>query len=267
MLQQDFFLTKKKEARCFFPDGEWDAWSGMRGGQGPINGCQIGTRCPILHVPSWRVNDGQPGGRLQFPGVAFLLSTCYGFGHGSKPCTQCKVHSVRRHQHPTVDCLRSLLCPGLQRQQDFMQWLCRFLLGCMYPGAPYERKYLAMELLNMLLEAWSPRSAAAVDGGSVYVRPEPVTDVDAFEPFCAGFLGRGTVELLMGAAPRARDAQMCVGVCLGLFGRSVAGPLLSDATTWPLLLGFFARRCSRCMGCHWTGHGRRGMPRRRPTER
>ena len=40
----------------------------------------------------------------------------------------------------------------LALQQQFMQWLTRLLLGSMYPGSPYERKAMAIDLLYAVLE-------------------------------------------------------------------------------------------------------------------
>ncbi|XP_024527150.1 thyroid adenoma-associated protein homolog [Selaginella moellendorffii] len=42
----------------------------------------------------------------------------------------------------------------LAEMQAFMQWLTRLLVSSLYPSAPYERKYMAMEILNVLLDVW-----------------------------------------------------------------------------------------------------------------
>lgn len=36
-----------------------------------------------------------------------------------------------------------------------MRWFTRALLGSVYPGAPFERKFLAMLLLNTLVSSWN----------------------------------------------------------------------------------------------------------------
>ena len=35
------------------------------------------------------------------------------------------------------------------------QWFTRLLLGSLYPGAPFERKFMAMLLLETLLTTWN----------------------------------------------------------------------------------------------------------------
>lgn len=39
-------------------------------------------------------------------------------------------------------------------KQAFNQWLCRVLVAGLYPGGPYARKLLCVELLNALLDTW-----------------------------------------------------------------------------------------------------------------
>ena len=90
-----------------------------------------------------------------------------------------------------------------------MQWLSQTVLASLYPGGPYERKYLAMLLLNTLLEVWN-----APDGGSkAYTRPtiNPTPDTGLacnagtlvignhrFQAFCDGFFDAQTMHLLLG---------------------------------------------------------------------
>ena len=97
----------------------------------------------------------------------------------------------------------------VQRQADFMHWLSQTVLASLYPGGPYERKYLAMLLLNTLLEVWN-----APDGGSkAYTRPSSTSQGDAglacnagtlvignhqFQAFCDGFFDAQTIHLLLG---------------------------------------------------------------------
>ena len=89
-----------------------------------------------------------------------------------------------------------------------MQWLSQTLLACIYPGAPYERKYLAMLLLNTLLDAWNAPDA----GCKSYTKPSSQknsssSSTDAgvmvvgdvrFQAFCDGFFGPQTTQLLLG---------------------------------------------------------------------
>lgn len=90
-----------------------------------------------------------------------------------------------------------------------MHWLSQTVLASLYPGGPYERKYLAMLLLNTLLEVWN-----APDGGSkAYTRPSSSTLGHAglacqagtlligshrFQAFCDGFFDAQTIHLLLG---------------------------------------------------------------------
>ena len=92
-----------------------------------------------------------------------------------------------------------------------MHWLSQKVLASLYPGGPYERKYLAMLLLNTLLEVWN-----APDGGSkAYTRPSSSTQGDTglacnvgtlvigqhqFQAFCHGFFDAQTVRLLLGTS-------------------------------------------------------------------
>ena len=46
-------------------------------------------------------------------------------------------------------------CAELRQAAAFLRWLTRLLLGSLYPGAAFERKFLAMLLLNALVQAWS----------------------------------------------------------------------------------------------------------------
>ena len=49
-----------------------------------------------------------------------------------------------------------LLTPAaLQPVAAWTRWLTRLLLGSLYPGAPFERKFLAMLLLEALLSTWN----------------------------------------------------------------------------------------------------------------
>ena len=44
---------------------------------------------------------------------------------------------------------------ALQPVAAWTRWLTRLLLGSLYPGAPFERKFLAMLLLEALLSTWN----------------------------------------------------------------------------------------------------------------
>ena len=44
---------------------------------------------------------------------------------------------------------------ALQPVAAWTQWFTRLLLGSLYPGAPFERKFMAMLLLETLLTTWN----------------------------------------------------------------------------------------------------------------
>ncbi len=89
-----------------------------------------------------------------------------------------------------------------------MQWLSQTLIACLYPGSPYERKYMAILLLNTLLEVWNAPDA----GCKAYTKPTSHEDNAAparnagtlvvgglhFKAFCDGFFDPQTTKLLLG---------------------------------------------------------------------
>ena len=88
-----------------------------------------------------------------------------------------------------------------------MQWLSQTLLASLYPGAPYERKYLAMLLLKTLLEVWNAPNA----GCKYYTKPTShqgvvsatsagflMTGGVKFQAFHEGFFGPQTTRVLLG---------------------------------------------------------------------
>jgi hypothetical protein len=109
----------------------------------------------------------------------------------------------------------------VRRQQAFMQWLTRTLLGSVYPGAPYARKNFALELLTTVMDCWqeeqawvaSPLSpagqvaaAAAAAGGAADdgSRADPAA-IFGFQPFCEGFVSAESTELLLSAVGNSWD--------------------------------------------------------------
>ncbi|DBB01023.1 TPA: hypothetical protein ACH3X1_000923 [Trebouxia sp. C0004] len=115
---------------------------------------------------------------------------------------------------PHVDAHAQDDLAGVRRQEAFMQWLSQMLLACLYPGAPYERKYMAILLLNTLLEVWNTPNA----GCKSYTKPssrENGTVADnpgtlvlgglRFNAFCDGFFQPQTTKLLLGAAVDSWD--------------------------------------------------------------
>lgn len=88
-----------------------------------------------------------------------------------------------------------------------MQWLTQTLVASLYPGAPYERKYLAVLLLDTLLEVWNSPDA----GCKSYIRLAAseqslpasnagllVVGQHRFKAFCDGFFEAKTTRLLLG---------------------------------------------------------------------
>ena len=49
-----------------------------------------------------------------------------------------------------------------ERCAAWTRWLVRTLLASTYPGSPYERKYMALDLLNAVAETWDPSETEAV---------------------------------------------------------------------------------------------------------
>ena len=86
-----------------------------------------------------------------------------------------------------------------------MQWVTRYLVGCLYPEAPSSRKYLAMQLLNTVLDVWQTPNGST----KFYQRPEDTVLEDggalrigqhSFAPFCPGFFGPDLTQKLLGEA-------------------------------------------------------------------
>ena len=61
-------------------------------------------------------------------------------------------------------------CAELRQAAAFLRWLTRLLLGSLYPGAAFERKFLAMLLLNALIQAWSAPDKALRGSRWVYTQ-------------------------------------------------------------------------------------------------
>lgn len=96
---------------------------------------------------------------------------------------------------------------GVQRQQDFMQWLTQTLVASLYPGAPYERKYLAVLLLDTVLEVWNSPDISCKSNSRHEDGEESLHTGDAgllivgslrFKAFCDGFFEAKTTRLLLG---------------------------------------------------------------------
>ena len=127
---------------------------------------------------------------------------------------------VQPHILPTLfSCL--IFASGVHRQQDFMQWLTQTLIASLYPGAPYERKYLAVLLLGTLLEVWnSPdagcKSFISLQGGEGSLPASNdgllVVGQHSFKAFCDGFFEAKTTRLLLGEHHCISVCALCGGV-------------------------------------------------------
>eukprot|EP00951_Prasinocladus_malaysianus_P002381 scaffold16886_cov37-Prasinocladus_malaysianus.AAC.1 len=63
--------------------------------------------------------------------------------------------------------------------------------GCLYPGAPHERKHVAMDCLMAVLGKWAGSDGAA----SGVIVPTPDGNTQQFQPLCANFYSQGTVQV------------------------------------------------------------------------
>lgn len=86
-----------------------------------------------------------------------------------------------------------------------MQWVTGYLVACLYPEAPSSRKYLAMQLLNTVLDVWQTPNGST----KFYQRPEDTVlessgalriGQHTFAPFCPGFFGPDLTQKLLGEA-------------------------------------------------------------------
>ncbi|KAK9830510.1 hypothetical protein WJX72_012147 [[Myrmecia] bisecta] len=116
----------------------------------------------------------------------------------------------------------------LQRLVAFMQWLTRSLLGSLYPGAPFERKYLATLLLNTLLE---------VRGEAGILSPAHEGPLDLL---CPGFEGPTAVEVLLGAVVDSWD-RLREGSITALMHMATPLPGLDRPELLPPVLGWACR--------------------------
>lgn len=83
-----------------------------------------------------------------------------------------------------------------------MRWFSRMLLASLYPGAPFERKFLAMLLLDTLLNVWSTADKAikySAPGNREYDAGMAdllaMASAQGIELLCPGFLGPKTVQV------------------------------------------------------------------------
>lgn len=109
---------------------------------------------------------------------------------------------------------------AIKRINEWLQWLTATSLASLYPGAPHERRFLALQLLNNVLDVWQeqpPAASAAVQSPLGAPTPSPQQQqqqgprvaekahlqqqqllLPALQPFCPGFFSGGTVTTLLG---------------------------------------------------------------------
>ncbi|GAB4815827.1 hypothetical protein N2152v2_002873 [Parachlorella kessleri] len=90
---------------------------------------------------------------------------------------------------------------GVALSERWLRWLSNTLMASVYPGAPFARTFMAVELLNALLEGFGdlivPGQAPTALPSGCEVRPLPP---GSFAPFCPGFASKALVDLLLVAA-------------------------------------------------------------------
>lgn len=81
---------------------------------------------------------------------------------------------------------------SIAEMQEFMQLLSQYLLSSLYPSAPYERKNMATELLNAIIEVWSlsPETKPMESNSLV---------AEGFSPYQAGLLSAEATLVVVGA--------------------------------------------------------------------
>ena len=176
-------------------------------------------------------------------------------------------HSLRQHVHALPQACRdgsteryswACLYAGLQRLQDFVQWVTRYLVGCLYPEAPSSRKYLAMQLLNTVLDVWQTPNGST----KFYQRPEDtVLEGDgalrigqhSFAPFHLGFFGPDLTQKLLGEACSRLWTSLSRGLqifCLGYCGPETTLALLGEQQRClPFCSGFIRLETSQVSLC------------------
>jgi hypothetical protein len=92
----------------------------------------------------------------------------------------------------------------------------RALLGSLYPGAPFERKFLAMLLLNTLLAVWNtPDKAVRCSSPGIGQREGCLAgllraaDAQGIHLLCPSFLGAKTVQASTSHLLRMTASEMC----------------------------------------------------------
>ncbi|CAI0388533.1 unnamed protein product [Linum tenue] len=71
---------------------------------------------------------------------------------------------------------------GIERAADlfsFMRWLACFLFFSCYPSAPYRRKIMAMELIQIMLNVWSIRPSQDDSGSCLHPYSNSITSPDS----------------------------------------------------------------------------------------
>ncbi|KAG1680341.1 hypothetical protein FOA52_015431 [Chlamydomonas sp. UWO 241] len=107
----------------------------------------------------------------------------------------------------------------IEAMQGFSQWLCRTLVAGLYPGGPYARKLLCVELLNAVLDTWPPGGATGGTAGGA-------TDATAGTVVGDG----GTGPSSSGSLPGGRKGARARGAGGAGAGRAPTGVESSSAS-------------------------------------
>lgn len=143
-----------------------------------------------------------------FHGVVHLCDCCLSGGREKSRSksvslvSQMILESIRNQIDANTLTTRSFFdAEGIARQETFLQQLMRRLLWSIYPGAPFERKSLAMSLLSVFLSTWANEDWIESPLISGQQKTHNLSSESAkapkrqFNPFCPGFLGAGTVSV------------------------------------------------------------------------
>ncbi|KAK3280677.1 hypothetical protein CYMTET_11497 [Cymbomonas tetramitiformis] len=120
--------------------------------------------------------------------------------------------------------------------EDFVRWLAQFMIGCLYPGAPFERKSIAIEVLLTITDTWAPPAVAAT---VVESKAPPAKTDRAINPYTAAILSPGAVQVLLGAVVDSWD-RLREGACSLLMAYPVPLPGLEGAEAISALLRWAA---------------------------
>lgn len=99
---------------------------------------------------------------------------------------------------------------NMQRCCQWTRRLSLYLIGCLYPGANYEREYMALAVLNILLEGLCDCSSVACLVPAGGIRKSSDHDIEALQAFLHPVIfSSGTIKLLLGTFLLKTWASQC----------------------------------------------------------